>query len=107
MALHDARETLAFADADDLDELNTFEDLALQRGAQLLLRLAVLLDLSKVPFRTAPGLSRMGDQRKRAELRLDVLKTELEGVVAVLAVSGLHLRHVVRLALNDCHGNDL
>jgi hypothetical protein len=59
----------------------------------------------KVLLRPEAGFGGVTDQTERAELRLDVAKAELHGVVPV-AIDGLHLRHRARAGFHDGDGHN-
>jgi len=105
VTLHHAGEAFAFARADDVDILHAAENFDVHRIAGFFIAGVFEANFLKMSARRDAGLGAVADDRKRAELRLDFIEAELNGVITI-ALGGLHLRHRAWPSLHDGNGHD-
>ena len=105
VTLDDAGETLALADADDVDLVDIVERLDGERVTDCMLGGILDADLAQVAHGRYACLCEVALHGLVYLLFLDVTETDLHGLIAV-GVGGLDLRDNAGASLDDGHGDD-
>ncbi len=104
-SFHDTLRALAFAGAGDVDERDAFKIAHRNRVPHRSLGGVAETQLAVMPLGADAGFGVVTDEREGAVLGLGVAVADLDGVVTIIAVGGLDLRHDARTGLDDGDGD--